>query len=84
MPDIVETKNNKKLSSKSSQVNVEEKQIKRLLQYCILSVRHIHAQDIMGRDRKALSEYLGTHKQKRFPGRVINKDKQEWVNKWED
>lgn len=41
MPDIVETKNNKKLSSKSSQAHVEEKQIKRLLQYCILSVRHI-------------------------------------------
>lgn len=30
--------NNKKLPSKSSQVNEEKKQIQRLLQYCILSL----------------------------------------------
>lgn len=61
-------KNNKKLPSKSSQVNVEEKQIQRLLQYCILSVWHMYAQDIMGRDRKALKVTLGIHKLERFPG----------------
>lgn len=67
---VKQKKNNKKLPSKSSQVNVEEKQIPEITAIMLYSkcMTHVCTGYNGKRDRKALKVTLGLHELERFPG----------------